>query len=333
MASGMSLRLARLVAGLLLAAIGVQATAQPKPNPAWPKTLTLATASAGGTYLIYGRAWAELVNQKLGTRITVQETEGPNQNITLTDSRLTDFGMTTMGVALQAWNGKGDWTRGKAFRNVRATFPMYNTPFHIVALEKSGIRSLRDLNGRKAGVGPRSGTCGTYFPLIFKALGLDVTIRNGSAADMAASLQDGLIEAFPFCAGVPIAAYQELEPANRVRFFTFNKSEIQRIRSTLPELSDAVIPKGTYRQQLEDQHTVGVFNIGLAHKELPDDLVYLVVKTVLENAAELTRAHPAAKETLLENWKRNTVIPFHPGALRYLKEKGISVPSQLVPSA
>jgi len=162
---------------------------------------------------------------------------------------------------------------------------------------------------------------------------VDVTIRNGPAVDMAASLQDGLVEAFPFCAGVPIAAYQELEAASRVRFFTFNKSEIQRIKSTLPELSDAVIPKGTYRQQLEDQHTVGVFNIGLAHKDLPDDLVYLVVKTVLENAAELARAHPASKETLLENWKRNTVIPFHPGALRYFKEKGISMPAALVPSA
>ena len=170
------------------------------------------------------------------------------------------------------------------------------------------------------------------FANIFKAIGVDTTIRNGSAADMAASLQDGLIEAFPFCAGVPVAAYQELEAANRVRFFTFNKSEIQQIKNALPELSDAVIPKGSYRQLTEDQRTVGVFNIGLAHKDLPEDLVYLVVKTVLENAEELAKAHPAAKETVLQNWKLNTVIPYHPGALRYLKERGISVPASLQPS-
>jgi TRAP transporter TAXI family solute receptor len=323
---------AHIAGGLLLVAALTHAQAQSKPSPAWPKTLTLGTASVGGTYVIYGKAWADLVNRRLGTHIAIQHTEGPNQNIALTNARLTDFGMTTMGVAQQAWSGKGEWTKGKPFRNIRATFPMYNTPFHFIALEKSGIRSLKDLHGRKAGVGPRSGTCGTYFPLIFKALGVDVTIRNGPAADMAASLQDGLIEAFPFCAGIPIAAYQELESANRVRFFTFNKSEIQRIKGTLPELSDAVIPKGTYRQLTDDQYTVGVFNIGLAHKDLPEDLVYLVVKTVLENAEELAKAHPAAKETVLENWKRNTVIPFHPGALRYLKERGISVPSSLLPS-
>ena len=43
----------------------------------------------------------------------------------------------------------------------------------------------------------------------------------------------------------------------------------------------------------------------------------------------LTRAHPAARETVLENWKRNTIVPFHPGALRYLRERGISVPASL----
>ena len=331
MASGITF-FRRIAAGLMLAALCAHALAQPKPNPAWPKTLTLGTASPGGTYQIYGQAWADLVNARLGTRISILETQGPNQNITLTDARLTDFGMTTMGVAQQAWHGKGEWTKGKTFRNIRATFPMYTTPFHFIALEKSGIRSVKDLHGRKSGVGPRSGTCGTYFPLIFKAIGVDTTIRNGSAADMAASLQDGLIEAFPFCAGVPVAAYQELEAANRVRFFTFNKSEIQQIKNALPELSDAVIPKGSYRQLTEDQRTVGVFNIGLAHKDLPEDLVYLVVRTVLENADELAKAHPGAKETVLENWKRNTVIPFHPGALRYLKERGISVPASLQPS-
>jgi TRAP transporter TAXI family solute receptor len=328
MASG-AMRIGARIAGLLAAALCTLVQAQTKPNPSWPKTLTLGTASPGGTYVIYGRAWAELVNRKAGTHITIQETQGPNQNIALTDARLTDFGMTTMGVAQQAWTGKGEWTRGKSYRNLRATFPMYNTPFHIVALEKSGIRSVKDLHGRKSGIGPKSGTCGTYFPLIFRAIGVETTIRNGTAADMAASLQDGLIEAFPFCAGVPIAAYQELEAANRVRFFTFNKSEIQRIKGVLPELTDAVIPKGTYKQLAEDQPTIGVFNFGLAHKDVPEDLVYLVVKTVLENVAELARAHPAAKETVIENWKRNTVIPFHPGALRYLRERGISVPASL----
>src|SRR5262249_40604781 len=160
----------------------------------------------------------------------------------------------------------------------------------------------------KAGVGPRGGTCGTYIPLIFKVLGIDATLRYGPAADMAANLQDGLIEAFPFCAGVPVAAYSELETANKVRFFSFTQEDIRRIKAALPELSDAVIPKGTYRQMPDGQMTIGVFNFALAHKDLPEDLAYQIVKTVLENQAELVKAHPAARETTLANWSKNNVV-------------------------
>jgi TRAP transporter TAXI family solute receptor len=319
---------AAAIAGLALAS-GV--AAQAKPNPNWPKTLTLGTASVGGTFFVYGQVWASLVNERAGTNISTQQTQGPNQNIILTDSKQIDFGMTTMGVALQAWEGKGDWTKGKQYRNIRAMFPMYDTPFHFVALEKSNIKSVKELEGKRSGVGPRAGTCGTYFPLFFKALGINTTIRNGQASDMAANLQDGLIDAFPFCAGVPIAAYSELETTNKVRFFTFTDDELKKLKTAFPELSDSVIPKGTYKQQTEDHKTVGVYNFAIAHKDMPDDLVYAITKIVLENNAQMVKGHAAAKETVLTNWNRNTFLPFHPGAVRYLKEKGINVPKNLLP--
>jgi TRAP transporter TAXI family solute receptor len=329
--------LARVIRGVLTAFVGVTiaagAAAQSKPNPNWPKTLTLGTASVGGTFFVYGQVWASLVNEKLGTNISTQQTQGPNQNIILTDSKQIEFGMTTMGVALQAWEGKGDWTKGKQYRNIRAMFPMYDTPFHFIALEKSGIKSVRELQGKRSGVGPRAGTCGTYFPLFFKILGIDTTIRNGQASDMAANLQDGLIDAFPFCAGVPIAAYSELETTNKVRFFTFTADELKKIKAALPELSDSVIPKGTYKQMTEDHRTVGVYNFAIAHKDMPEDLVYNIMKVVLESNPQMVKGHAAAKETVLQNWDRNTFLPFHPGAVRYLKEKGINVPKHLLPPA
>ena len=324
-----SLKLASCaVLGLTLAS---GALAQPKPNPAWSKTLTVGTASVGGTYFVYGQVWASLVNEKLGTNISTQQTQGPNQNIILTDSKQVEFGMTTMGVALQAWEGKGDWTKGQKYTNIRATFPMYDTPFHFVALEKSGIRSVKDLVGKKSGIGPRAGTCGTYFPMMFKILGIDTTIRNGQASDMAANLQDGLIDAFPFCAGVPIAAYSELETSNKVRFFSFNDDELKKLKTGLPELSDSTIPRGTYKSQLDDQKTVGVFNFAIAHKDVPEDLVYAVTKAVLETNAQMVKGHAASKETVTENWNRNGFLPFHPGAIRYFREKKINVPKNLFP--
>jgi TRAP transporter TAXI family solute receptor len=321
---------AQAIRALAAAAFSVAFAAAAHAQANWPKNLTLGTASVGGTYFVYGQVWASLVNEKIGTNISTQQTQGPNQNIILTDSRQVDFGMTTMGVALQAWEGKGEWTKGKQYRNIRAMFPMYDTPFHFVALEKSGIKSVKDITGKRAGVGPRAGTCGTYFPLMFEALGIKATIRNGQASDMGANLQDGLIDVFPFCAGIPIAAYSELETTNKVTFFTYTDDEIAKLKKPLPELSDSLIPKSTYKQQTADHKTVGVYNFAIVHKDVPDDLAYAVTKTVLENNAAMVKGHAAAKETLTENWNRNTFLPFHPGAVRYFKEKGITVPPNLV---
>jgi TRAP-type uncharacterized transport system substrate-binding protein len=83
----------------------------------------------------------------------------------------------------------------------------------------------------------------------------------------------------------------------------------------------------------EDHTTVGVYNFAIAHKDMPEDLVYNIMKAVLENNPQMVKGHAAAKETVLQNWNRNTFLPFHPGAVRYLKEKGINVPKHLLPPA
>jgi TRAP transporter TAXI family solute receptor len=300
------------------------------PPAHWPKSLTLGTASVGGTYFVYGQAWASLVSEKIGVPISTQQTQGPNQNIILVQDRQVELGMTTMGIALQAWEGTGAWTNGRKFRDIRAMFPMYDTPFHFVTLERSGIRSVAQLDGKRVGVGPRAGTPGTYFPMMFEALGLKVTIVNGQAADMAGQLADGLIDCFAFAAGLPIAAFSELEATQKVAFFGFTKEEIAKLKAKFPELSDAVIPAGTYKTLRENQATLGIFNFSICHKSLPDDLVEAIVAAIFDNHEALVKGHAAAAETVLANVGRNTFLPFHPGAVKYYRSKGIEIPAALI---
>jgi hypothetical protein len=303
------------------------------PAAAQPKSMTIGTGSLGGTYFVYGGVIAGLLSEKLGGKVSTQQTQGPNQNIVLVDGRKTELGMVTMGVALQAWTGQGMWTQGKKFANIRALFPMYDTPFHLVTTERSSIKSVAELNDRTVGVGPLMGTPGTYFPVMFDALGLKVAIRNGSASDMVRQLADGSIDAFAFAAGLPVPAFTEIEAKQPVRFFTFTDPERTTLKQKFPELSDAVIPKGTYKRLAEDHKTVGLFNFFIAHKDMPEDLAYRITKVVLENTAAVVNGHPAGKETVIQNWDRNTFLPFHPGAVRYYKEKGITIPAKLQGSA
>ena len=291
--------------------------------------LILGTASRGGTYVIYGGFVARLITRHAGVAVDTRETGGPNDNIALLTAKKIDLGMTTMGIANQAWNASADWTKGKKFRDIRALFPMYDTPFHFVVLEKSDIRSVRDMAGRKVGVGPKAGTPGTYFPLMFKALGVSANVQYGGASAMADQLIDGKLDVFAFAAGLPIDAFSAIEDERTVRFIHYSDAEIAAIRKAFPELTEAVIPKTTYRQMGEDQKTLGTFNFFIVHADMSEALAYRIAKTVMEQSGLILRGHASAKETVLANWDRNTFLPYHPGALKYFAEKGIEVPAHL----
>ncbi|MFM2148231.1 MAG: hypothetical protein RLZZ187_537 [Pseudomonadota bacterium] len=306
------------------------AAAQPR-NAAWPRALTMGTAAPGGTYALYGPAWGQLAQEATGVNISYRTTQGPNQNIVLVQRREVELGMVTMGVALQAWNGQGDWTQGQRFRDIRALFPMYDTPFHGIALKSSGITTHAQLAGKNVGVGPRGGTPGTYYPLMLNHLGARPSaIRYGSASDIAGQLQDRLLDAFVFASGVPVPAFAEIEVQADVNYLDFTEVEQRSLTQQFPELAAGTLPMGTYRKQERPLRIVGMYNFAIAHRSLPDDLAYEITKSVLGQNPRLRQAIAAASETLAENWTKNSFLPFHPGAARYLREVGQRVPDNLV---
>ncbi|MFN6955317.1 MAG: TAXI family TRAP transporter solute-binding subunit [Acetobacteraceae bacterium] len=331
----MSMRFHRrglLAASAALPAFGLLGAAQAQPrNPAWPRAVTLGTAAPGGTYAIYGPAWGQMVQAATGVQISYRTTQGPNQNIILVERREIELGMVTMGVALQAWNGQGEWTQGNRFRSIRALFPMYDTPFHGIALRRSGITNIAGLAGKNIGLGPRGGTPGTYWPIILNTLGVrPAALRFGSASDMQGQLNDGLLDAFLFASGVPVPAFSEAETQQQVNWIDFTEEEVRRITAALPELSPATIGASVYRTTGRDLRVVGMFNFAIGHQSLDAGFVYELVKAVLDNNAQLRQAIAAGAETVAENAVKNTFLPFHPGAVRYYREKGIAIPDNLV---
>jgi uncharacterized protein len=126
----------RSLLGVIAALLAIAtSTSVRAAGPDWPKSLTLATASPGGVYYVYGEELASILTEKLGITVNPLPTQGPVHNVKLVEGGGAQLGMITMGVGLQGWNGTGDWANGKHFRNMRALFPMYDTPFHAVVLQ------------------------------------------------------------------------------------------------------------------------------------------------------------------------------------------------------
>ncbi|WP_435258957.1 TAXI family TRAP transporter solute-binding subunit [Thioclava sp. FR2] len=314
-------------AAAVAAVMATAAIAQDKTG--WPQEMTIGTASQGGTYFVYGNGFAGYISEALGLNATGEVTGGPVQNVTLVQTGDHLMGLVTMGPAFDAWNGKSELAPGLEHKDIRALFPMYQTPFQVIALKSSGITSVSDLAGKRVSVGPAGGTPGTYWPQFMAALGVEATVSNAGAADAAGQLTDGLIDAFAFAAGVPISAFAELAAQQDVVMFGFTPEEQAKVLEAFPAMAPLTIPAGTYAGHDYVQETVALWNFAVAHKDMPDSLAYEITKLALDNPDRMVQIHAAAKETLLENWSKNTFMPFHAGAVKYLEEKGQTVPDNL----
>ncbi|NEX44982.1 TAXI family TRAP transporter solute-binding subunit [Pseudotabrizicola algicola] len=312
------------------AAVGIVATgAMAQDKSDWPSEITIGTASQGGTYFVYGNGFAGYMSEALGVNATGEVTGGPVQNVTLVETGDHLMGLVTMGPAYDAWNGKSELAPGLEHKSIRALFPMYQTPFQVVVLRSSGITSVSDLNGKRVSVGPAGGTPGTYWPQFMTAVGVNATVSYAGAADAAGQLQDGLIDAFAFAAGVPISAFAELAAQQDVLMFGLNEEEQAKVLEAFPAMAAFNIPAGTYAGHDYDQPTVALWNFAIAHSDMPDSLAYEITKLALDNNDRMLQIHATAAETLAENWDKNSFMPFHPGAVKYYEEKGITIPDTL----
>jgi uncharacterized protein len=298
-------------------------------EPGWPKSIAIATASPGGTYYVYGQALADILGKEIGIEVTAQATQGTTRNIILIETGHAALGLITMGIGWEAWNGAGEWTKGQRFRAMRAILPMYDSPFQIAVAIRSNVKSFEQLAGKRIGAGPRGGTSGTYFPRIFEMLKIPVVLSYGSIEETTSQIAAGGLDGIVSATGVPVPALFELDQKEGMRYVPFTADQIKILKQQMPELTDSTIASGVYPSLTVDYNTVGLFNFVVANKDLPEDLVYRIVKTVFDKHAQLVKAHSAANETIPANISRDTFLPIHPGALRYYREIGVDVPAVL----
>lgn len=316
----------RIVAVALLLASAAPAMAQ------MPELASVGTGPAGGTFAVYGAAWAALVEEKTGVRMVLQDTGGAVDNAGLVGLGELDLGMSTMHPILDALEGENPLAPGQKLTELRALFPMYRTPFAVVALAARGIDHVGDLDGKIVGVGPEGSTPGQLWPTWLAELGVKAEIRYGAPDALKADLLSGAIDAFAYGGGLPLPAFTAIATAEPATVFGISAAEFEVLTHTDAVLAADAIPAGTYPGQTEVVPTVATWNFAIANAAVSGDFAYAIMKAVLDDP-RMQAAHPSAVETVVANWDRNTVLPFHPGAVRYLQEKGITVPPALLPPA
>jgi TRAP transporter TAXI family solute receptor len=176
-----------------------------------------------------------------------------------------------MGIGFEAWNGTGEWTKGRRFRAMRAILPMYDSPFTIAVPKRLGLKWPSELGGKRIGAGPRAGTGGAYFPRIFEALGIPVVFTYGSLDETTSRVIEGQLDGVVVSTGAPVPALLEIEAKEPLDFIPFTPEQLGTLMGLMPELNASTLPRATYPSLAEDYPTVGLFNFVVAHKDLPED--------------------------------------------------------------
>ncbi len=320
--------MALATASMLATALTVHA--QEVDKTGWPSSFTVATASQGGTFFVFGSGYANIISEATGVPGGAEVTGGPMQNMALVHTGEAQFGMTTMGPAKVSIAGESPIAPGLEMTNVCAHFPMYETPFSVTALKSSGITSIDEIpDGARVGFGPAGSTSDTYFPEMLETLGVNFERRNGGWSDLGSQLQDGLIDVIAFAAGIPIPEVSQLEVQTDVNIIEFTEEEQKEIIEAFP-VSAFDIPADTYTTLTEPARAVSMWNFAVVNCDLPESFVYEATKAVMGDNARMVQVHKSAATATVENADKNTFIPWHPGAARWFNENGANIPAELI---
>ncbi len=295
--------------------------------------ISIGTGGTGGIYYPYGGGVAEIWTKYVkGVKAVAEVTGASVENVKLADKGETVVGEVMGDVADAGFNGTGKF-KGKKNKILTMAI-MYPNLLQVVALKKSGITDIEQVKGRHISTGsPGSGT-NFMSETVFKALGIPLTSYTDSRlsfTESANALRDGTIQVGIWSVGPGTSSILDLATTHEINILGFTPEQTQKILAFNSNYSSVELAGGVYRNVDKPVSTIGVWNIMICQASLDTDLVYKLVKALYEHTDYLKKIHPSAAYTTPENAVKYSPIPLHPGTIKYLKEKGISIPSALMP--
>ncbi|MGD9175589.1 MAG: TAXI family TRAP transporter solute-binding subunit, partial [Desulfobacterales bacterium] len=304
-------------------------------GPALARTefVSIGTGGTGGIYYPYGGGVAEIWTKYAeGVRAVAEVTGASVENVKLAHKGETVIGEVMGDVAVDGFKGLTKF-QGKK-HDILSMAIMYPNLLQIVTLKKYGITNIEQIKGKKISSGsPGSGT-NFMAEAVFKALGIPLDSYKDSRlsfTESANALRDGTIEVGVWSVGPGTSSILDLATTHDIHIINFTPEQQQKILATRKEYSAVDLAGGVYRGVEKAVPTIGVWNVMICQTGLSTDLVYKLVKALYEHQDYLLKIHPSASYTTPENAVKYSPIPLHPGTIKYLKEKGIAVPAELMP--
>ena len=287
-------------------------------------TVSMATATLGGGFQIYGDALAAVINEvDPSLQLVPRATKGSAENVPLLENDQVDIALVQGEAAHEALAGVG-----RKAANMKIIAAMYSAPGFFIVKKDSPYKTIGDLRGQAIAFGAAGSGLVILSRYVLDGIGLDqqqdfkalLLDRAGDGPDM---VRDGRVAAL-WGGGGGWPGFTNLMKDGNARFIAPSAEDIKRIVAKHDFLKPLTLPPGSYPNQAEALHSVGSWSFVVARTSLPDDVAYRVIRAVRKGEAALARKLAQAAETTAANTASAARADLlHPGALKYLREVGL----------
>jgi len=285
--------------------------------------LSIATGGTGGVYYLIGAGIAKLMSKYApNIEATSETTAAGAENTRLLGTKKTEVALIDE-TTLRETAKKTPGLKLEDFRAVYSGHPMFT---HIFVTMASPIKDIADFKGKKVAVGAPGSGNEIGAKIILEEYGLtykDFKVQWLSFTEQTNAFKDQSIDVGFIAAGVPTSAIMDLTTTIPARFLPVPVEKLKAIESKHPAFFPSKLPANIYRGQTADVSGMGSAGTITVHQDLDETIAYWLCKVIAERYKELAEIHPAGAQYTLDRVYEGIGIPFHPGAIKYLKEAGV----------
>ena len=303
-----------------------------------PVNLKFASFKIGSGHFVMAGIMSDIIKKYLppGSTVDALPKSGGLGNPKLIGLKKAELGLSFPPTAKWAWNGVNP-PYDKKIRNIRAIAGGLDSYWHLGAVRPdTGVKSWADVKAKKMGLKICSQSKGSLSEFAARQIlgeyGISVQDLKGWGGnfllkgynEMVPGLKEGAIDGFLMLATPRHPTWTELAIARPIRFLNLEESMISKLSAKYGFLR-SIVPAGMFQGQKEDVVTVGFPTCLLAREDIPADVVYTILKAIVENTEKIKAAYKAFEAFDPKTaWKPEKVggVPLHPGAEKFYKEMG-----------
>jgi len=310
-------------------------------GPAWgqkKKYILIGSTQTGSSHYAYAVALTKAINKYVPElNASVVETGASVDNVKRMRAGQIDLGaIVTEKVMFEAWKGIGIW-KDMVTPDIRMLWAYTSSIDYYVVREDSGIKSLKDMEGKKINPGMRGSASEATTKQIFDILGIKPDYHVGGTSDAVAAIKDGRIAGY-VKTGVGLqldASTLDVMTMTKIRLIPMTSEEVKKVKAAVPYIPFFTVPAGKIKAMPSqpEYNSWGMVVCGVAMKTFPEDLAYKCVKALLKGRDMIVSAFPAhAEMNVPKDTVDVTMIPLHAGAYRAYKEMGVKIPDSAIPA-